>query len=126
MIFSCVLSGIFWLIRDKNAITSHISFDEIPPFYEQILRVKDVDHCVAVLVGNKHDLLAEAQVSKEEGQAYADSLGCPFFETSAKTGENVEEAFLTLARCLLNEDKTKPGNYNDNTESDHKGKCIIC
>ena len=34
------------------------------------------------------------QVSTEEGKALADSLGVSFLETSAKTAQNVEDAFL--------------------------------
>ena len=33
------------------AITSRPSFDEVHAFYEQILRVKDVDHFPCILVG---------------------------------------------------------------------------
>lgn len=37
------------------------------------------------------------QVSTEEGQALADEFGVPFFETSAKRNERVEECFTALA-----------------------------
>ena len=33
-------------------------------------------------------------------QEFADSLGIPFLETSAKTATNVEQAFLTMARQI--------------------------
>lgn len=36
-------------------------------------------------------------VSPSPVQEYADSLGVPFLETSAKTATNVEQAFLTMA-----------------------------
>jgi Ras-related protein Rab-1A len=36
-------------------------------------------------------------VSFAEGKAFADSLGIPFLETSAKNAVNVEQAFLTMA-----------------------------
>ena len=35
-------------------------------------------------------------------QEYADGLGIPFIETSAKDGTNVEEAFITLAAMVKN------------------------
>ena len=34
------------------------------------------------------------------GQEFADGLGIPFLETSAKNATNVEQAFLTMARQI--------------------------
>jgi Ras-related protein Rab-1A len=42
-------------------------------------------------------LLAAASNSKQE---FADGLGIPFLETSAKNASNVEQAFLTMARQI--------------------------
>ena len=50
-----------------------------------------------VLVGNKSDLADRRQVNTEEGQELADKYGMQFYETSAKTGENVEKIFLSSA-----------------------------
>ncbi len=50
-----------------------------------------------VLVGNKSDLADRRQVNTEEGQELADKYGMQFYETSAKTGENVEEIFVNSA-----------------------------
>lgn len=63
---------------------------------------------VIVLVGNKLDLAElphRREVSYEEGQEYAQREGLVFWETSAKTGENVHEMFVELARHLPVEDK---------------------
>ena len=49
-----------------------------------------------VLVGNKSDA-ENRQVSYEEGKALADSLQVSFMETSAKTSNNVEQAFVKMA-----------------------------
>ena len=50
-----------------------------------------------ILVGNKSDLEDKRQVSTEEGQELAEKYGLEFFETSAKTGNNVEELFFSSA-----------------------------
>ncbi|EER08646.1 RAS small GTpases RIC1/ypt1, putative [Perkinsus marinus ATCC 50983] len=50
-----------------------------------------------LLVGNKADMAAKRKVSTEEGQALADKYGMTFFETSAKSGLNVEQAFRAIA-----------------------------
>ncbi|KAL9933551.1 hypothetical protein V8E36_007727 [Tilletia maclaganii] len=39
-------------------------------------------------------------VAKEEAKAYADELGLLFFETSAKTGEGVQELFTAIAKNI--------------------------
>ena len=48
-------------------------------------------------VGSKCDLEGRRMVPKSEGIALASRLGCPFFEVSAKTGHNVDEAFDTAS-----------------------------
>lgn len=35
-------------------------------------------------------------------QAYADEIGIPFLETSAKNATNVEQAFMTMAAEIKN------------------------
>ena len=50
-----------------------------------------------MLIGNKCDLASRRQVSTEEGQRFADENGLSFLETSAKTSQNVEAAFVKLA-----------------------------
>eukprot|EP00029_Vermamoeba_vermiformis_P010704 TRINITY_DN5695_c0_g1_i1.p1 TRINITY_DN5695_c0_g1~~TRINITY_DN5695_c0_g1_i1.p1 ORF type:complete len:955 (-),score=344.55 TRINITY_DN5695_c0_g1_i1:76-2700(-) len=74
-------------------INSGSGFDNVPLLYDCIARVKDTDRIAAVVVGNKVDLNEQRIVSTERGQELANKLGLPFIETSAKTGENVSEAF---------------------------------
>lgn len=51
-----------------------------------------------MLVGNKTDVAVGREVSKQEGALLARTWSCPHWETSARTGANVDEAFgdLTL------------------------------
>jgi len=80
------------------SITSRPSFDTLPSFHDQILRVKDEDSFPVVILGNKCDLEKDREVSTEELKNYADSIGAPYFETSAKARINVEEGFYQLIR----------------------------
>ena len=53
---------------------------------------------IQVLCGNKCDLDTSRVVSQSEGASYAERMGIPFFETSAKDGINVAEAIAELVR----------------------------
>lgn len=51
-------------------------------------------------LGNKSDC-PEREVRKEDGERLAREYNVSFLETSAKTGLNVELAFLTVAKWVL-------------------------
>ena len=44
---------------------------------------------------------ANKVVPTEKARAYAESLGIPFLETSAKTATNIESAFLQVTTALI-------------------------
>ena len=98
-----------------------LTFDRLIPFYESLCE-GDGGRLPVVLCG---DLSEQRQVSTAEGQQLADKYHWPFIETSAKTGENVEEAFMTVVRTYRDH-----LNLNDNgkNEDDKKDKpmCNIC
>ena len=54
------------------------------------------------------------EVSFAEGAAFAQKYGIKFFETSAKTAQNVEEAFLSTANIIL--DNIERGEYDLSNE----------
>ncbi|UYV70558.1 RAB14 [Cordylochernes scorpioides] len=55
---------------------------------------------VIFLIGNKCDLDGQRDVTYEEAKQFAEENGLMFVEASAKTGENVEEAFLETAKKI--------------------------
>ncbi|XP_076913217.1 ras-related protein RABB1b-like [Bidens hawaiensis] len=68
-----------------------------------------------MLVGNKSDLSHRRAVSKEEGEQFAKENGLLFLEASARTSQNVEEAFLKTAEKILQ--KIQEGVFDVSNES---------
>ncbi|XP_025954936.1 ras-related protein Rab-37 isoform X3 [Dromaius novaehollandiae] len=80
-------------------ITSRLSFDNIRAWLTEIHEYAQKD-VVIMLLGNKADVSGERAVRTEDGASLAREYGVPFMETSAKTGMNVELAFLAVAKEL--------------------------
>ena len=78
-------------------VTYKDSYDSIPKWIEAIgtHAPKDV---VTIVVGNQIDLDFKRKVSKFQAQAQIKQFNLPYFEVSAKSGENVNETFLFLVR----------------------------
>jgi len=62
--------------------------------------VDEVGPLPFVLVANKSDLAGVNQYGPQEVALFAQKHGAPFFLTSAKTGQNVQQAFLKLAELV--------------------------
>jgi len=56
---------------------------------------------IFAVFGNKCDLEAKRQVSTEQGIAFCDNQGFLFFETSALSGHQVQEAFNFISRIAV-------------------------
>eukprot|EP00624_Nannochloropsis_granulata_P005896 evm.model.NODE_41967_length_32096_cov_22.644348.2 len=80
-------------------VTNEESFEHIQDWLNEVNRYASEGTC-KLLVGNKSDR-EDKVVSTERAKKFADELGIPFLETSAKNASNVEEAFLTMAQELI-------------------------
>lgn len=77
-------------------ITSHESFLGAKTWIEELQRQGSADIVIG-LAGNKADLENKREVPRTEAESYAAENGCIFFETSAKSGENVQQMFQQIA-----------------------------
>jgi small GTP-binding protein len=87
-------------------VTSHDTFEKVPEWISEVRRY--VPTVPLVVVGNKCDLVDKRKVTYEEGQELAKSLGLILLETSAKTNQNIEDAFQQVAVQLIKEAESKP------------------
>ena len=85
-------------------ITDLESFGNLNSWLKEIERNAS-KNVYKILVGNKKDLEDKRKVSFEQGKNFAEVNGMKFFETSAKESINVEEAFLTMTKEIINSNK---------------------
>ena len=82
-------------------ITNIESFNKLE-FWIKEMKENAKQNMVLILVGNKNDKENERKISKEEGINFMKKNGISlFFETSAKTGENIELVRKRNFHCLM-------------------------
>jgi small GTP-binding protein len=85
-------------------VTSKKSFNNLDRWFNNLY--SQCNEVPIILVGNKTDLVDERVVSTEEGADFALQKSVIFYETSAKTGQNVFDVMEELAKVILR-DKQK-------------------
>ncbi len=93
-------------------VTNKLSFMHLNEWVKAVL-----DNCgkiPLVIAGNKIDLEEQRQVSTEEGKQVAEQLArtlgyaeIPYFETSAKTGDRVDQLFRKMGELIIFDSKNK-------------------
>ena len=84
------------------SIANKETFKNLDTWMNSVKNIADLSSKPVIILGNKCDLNENRQVTYEEGENYAKNLGYHFYETSAKTGENVKEAFDDIFEQLYN------------------------
>lgn len=107
-------------------MTDQVSFNNVKQWLQEIDRYA-CESVNKLLVGNKCDLTTKKVIDYNTAKEFADGLGIPFLETSAKNSTNVEQAFLTMAREIKNRmgastpaPGTKPGITGSNVSLESK------
>jgi len=91
-------------------ITDESSFDEISVWkkkFEEQTSIEDPSQYPFLLLGNKSDLKDQRRVDTQKAQEYAARCSMSFYETSAKTGDNIKVAMEKIA-CEASEKPTVP------------------
>ncbi|KAA3469465.1 ras-related protein RABD2a [Gossypium australe] len=92
-------------------IVDQESFNNVKQWLNEIDRYAS-DNVNKLLVGNKCDLTENKVVSYETAKAFADEVGIPFMETSAKDSMNVEQAFMAMAASIKDRMASQPAMNN--------------
>jgi Ras-related protein Rab-39B len=82
-------------------ITNRKSFDHVGEWLSEAeanVSGPDPSQCVFQIIGHKADLEKDREVLYEEGEYFSKYHKVKFIETSAFTGDNVNEAFYMIAR----------------------------
>jgi small GTP-binding protein len=83
-------------------VTRYNTFDSIKSKWLRDFQKYIRKEGVYVLIGNKTDMHEDRVVTSEKGKELADDIKAShFIETSARLGENIEEAFLLLVKQIL-------------------------
>ena len=103
-------------------VTNIKSFENIKKWINEIK--EEISEKVSIiLIGNKIDNANERKISKEQGEKLASEIGVKFFETSAKTGEGINECVFYLVKKIFEND---PGVKNKGRNLKHKSNKRRC
>ena len=84
-------------------LTGMETFGKVKDWFDSIKENTDVEKTVICLVGNKLDLKEKKVVNSEEAKKKGESFGMTYMETSAFTGEKVDELYnFVIDNCIKN------------------------
>ena len=111
-------------------ITVPKSFENLNKWMTVIKQL--ADGIPLILIGNKIDLEKQRKITKERGQQFANDNNIDIFESSGKSGVNVEESFIFLGEQIIRlnnnkDNKTSGGNeYIISKETANKNTKKCC
>ena len=100
-------------------VTNKKSFDELKNYWWGQIKENCNNNIIIALAANKCDLYEQRQVSDEEGEEFAESLGALFASTSAKNDSGITKVFEDIASRILDPDFNFRA--NEQKKNNHKG-----
>jgi small GTP-binding protein len=77
-------------------VSNRVSFTSIDSWLKDAQKMTPANS-VKYLIGNKTDLMDARSVSRSEAESLAEKNGLTYFETSALSGDRIEDAFVDAA-----------------------------
>lgn len=94
-------------------ITSSKTFDSISNWREEFQFHIGYDRKIPIMViGNKLDLNEKRVINSHKANLWCEDHGIIYYECSAKTGENVDRAFIELVNEIIVFNKENPRLFN--------------
>eukprot|EP01016_Furgasonia_blochmanni_P048239 TRINITY_DN7158_c0_g1_i6.p1 TRINITY_DN7158_c0_g1~~TRINITY_DN7158_c0_g1_i6.p1 ORF type:complete len:283 (-),score=46.93 TRINITY_DN7158_c0_g1_i6:128-976(-) len=81
--------------------TNHASFEDVERYWLNEVESYSEKNVEMALLGNKSDMGEGKAVTYDEAKDFARKKKMHFFEVSAKTSDNVTEAFVTISKKLI-------------------------
>ena len=100
--------------------TNKKSLDNIPEWLSEIQKYTD-DEVFKILLVNKSDLEEKAEITEEDLKKFSKIHSIPYLWTSAKSGLNVDDAFLKMTQSLIQKRELEEGT-GAKSKSSKKGK----
>ncbi|MFW9829158.1 MAG: Rab family GTPase [Candidatus Thorarchaeota archaeon] len=80
-------------------MTNKESFEKVSEWTQNFRDARE--NAPIILIGNKSDLRKQIMINEKESSEYAKTNNMDLIITSAKTGENVEQAFIQITTTIL-------------------------
>ena len=120
-------------------VTNRTSFSQLSQWVDDSQKLAPAQ-AVKVLVGNKTDLADKREVTTAEAQDFAEKNELSFFETSALSGDRIDDTFLETAHLVYDRMvagridvtpaprllPTEPSDGNENQDSGKEGQRCAC
>ncbi|MEM2109637.1 MAG: Rab family GTPase [Candidatus Odinarchaeota archaeon] len=109
-------------------LTRALTFKNLINWLQELYQYGNPE-CPTILIGNKSDLAELRDVRQEDIDWFVSEIGSEYIQTSAKTGDNVENAFISLTRKMIEKSMGKKikvvksqdeGKYYTSVETNNK------